>query len=186
MRNIIFERRIWQNKFKCAIRPLPCLSICRSLRVVCLCVHLSVCVCLSAYPAVCWSVDDYFLSSSLFLRLNVSRYLPSATRNPLLQKLKLLIRWSWSHSGSDDWTACSCEREEVGLGGAMLDCQEIMSSKFSRRLTRIWLATSSLELNNLLKQNKGRLVLPHSIASNHQRLKQNFNTKKVCQIRQHI
>lgn len=46
----------------------------------------------------------------------------------------------------------------MGLGGAMLDCQEIMSSKFSRRLTRIWLATSPLELNNLLKQNKGRLV----------------------------
>lgn len=174
MRNIIVERRIWQNKFKCAIRPSPCLSICRSLRAVCLCVHLFVCVWLSVCPAVCWSVDDYLLNLSLLLRLNVSRYLPSATRNPLLQKLKLLIRWSWSHSGSDDWTACSCGREEMGLGGAMLDCQEIMSSKFSRRLTRIWLATSSLELNNLLKQNKGRLVLPHSIASN-QRLIQNIN-----------
>ena len=38
------------------------------------------------------------------MRETVNSYLPSATRNPLLQKLKLLTRWSWSHSGREDFT----------------------------------------------------------------------------------
>ena len=167
MGNIIFERRIWQLQSKCAICREDPYRICEYVGLfvrcvcpnVCLCVHLYVCVCVSVSPAVGLSVGhDVQLIIIFFAWV---RYLPSATRNPLLQKLKLLIRWSWSHSGSEHWTAWSCGGEDTCLGGAMFDCQEIMSCKFPIRLTRIWLATSSLELNNLLKQNKVRLVLQH-------------------------
>lgn len=102
---------------------------------------------------------------TVFVRAWVIYYLPSATRNPLLQKLKLLTRWSWSHSGSEDWTAWSCGGEEAGIGGTMFDCQDIMSFKLARRLSRIWLATSSLELNRLLKTKSNKNLVNKQVAS---------------------
>ena len=50
----------------------------------------------------------------------------------------------------------------------MFDCQDIMSFKLARRLSRIWLATSSLELNRLLKTKSNKNLVNKQVASKQQ------------------